>query len=138
MLSKKPKSMDRPLGSSTGTGSTFSVLGPDITINGDLTAQVDVHLDGKVDGNIRCAGLVQGESSEVTGAVVAERARVAGRIKGSITAEALIILRTARIEGDVTYGSLTIEEGAQVDGKFTPRAFEAEPKLILAGGTEAN
>ena len=138
MFSKKPESMDRPLGSSTGTVSTFSVLGPDIAINGDLTAKVDVHLDGKIDGNIRCAGLVQGESSEVTGAVVSERARVAGRIKGSITAEVLVILKTARIEGDVTYGSLTIEEGAQVDGKFTPRAVETEPKLILAGGTEAN
>ena len=138
MFSKKPESIDRPLGSSTVAGSTFSVLGPDIAINGDLTAKVDVHLDGKIDGNIRCAGLVQGEASEVTGAVVAESARVAGRIKGSIAAEALVILKTARIEGDVTYGALTIEEGAQVDGKFTPRAVEAEPKLMLAGGTEAN
>ena len=33
--------------------------------------------------------------------------------------------------------SLTIEEGAQVDGKFSRRAPEAEPKLMLAGGTEA-
>ena len=59
-------------------------------------------------------------------------------IKGSISADVLVVLKTARIEGDVTYGSLTIEEGAQVDGKFTPRALDAEPKLMLAGGTEAN
>lgn len=138
MFSKKPESTDRQSGSSAVAASTFSVLGPDIVINGDLTANVDVHLDGKVNGNIRCAELVQGEASEVTGAVVAESARVAGRIKGSITAHALVILKTARIEGDVAYGKLTIEEGAQVDGKFTPRAAEAEPKLMLAGGTEAN
>jgi cytoskeletal protein CcmA (bactofilin family) len=118
------------------TGSTFSVLGPDIVINGDLTANVDLHLDGRVKGDISCAALIQGEASEISGTVVAESARVAGRINGSITAGALIILKTARIEGDVTYGSLTIEEGAQVDGKFTPRAMEAEPKLMLAGGTE--
>jgi cytoskeletal protein CcmA (bactofilin family) len=138
MFSKKPESTDRPSGNSAAAGSTFSVLGPDIAISGDLTAKVDVHLDGRIEGNIRCAGLVQGEASEVAGAVVAESARVAGRIKGSITAETLVILKTARIEGDVAYGTLTIEEGAQVDGKFTPRAVEAEPKLMLAGGTAAS
>lgn len=136
MFSKKPDSTVRPTGNGTMTGSTFSVLGPDIAINGDLTATADLHLDGRVNGDIQCAALVQGEASEVTGMVVAESARVAGRIKGSISAGVLVIQKTARIEGDVTYGALTIEEGAQVDGKFSHRT--AEPKLMLAGGTAAS
>jgi cytoskeletal protein CcmA (bactofilin family) len=136
MFSKKPESTDRPSGNSMTAGSTFSVLGPDIAIEGDLTATADLHLDGRISGDINCAALVQGEASEVTGAVVAESARIAGIVKGSITAAVLVILRTARIEGDVTYGALSIEEGAQVDGKFTHRT--AEPKLVLAGGTAAN
>ena len=135
MFSKKPETTDRPSGSSTMSGSTFSVLGPDIAINGDLSATVDLHLDGRINGDIKCAALIQGEASEVTGMVVAESARIAGKIKGSISAGVLVILKTARIEGDVSYGSLTIEEGAQVDGKFTHRT--AELKLMVAGGTEA-
>ena len=135
MFSKKPESTTRLGGSSVMTESTFSVLGPDLAISGNLTAKMDLHVDGRVDGDISCAALMQGETSEVTGAIVAENARVAGKIKGSITADVLVILKTARIEGDVTYGALTIEEGAQVDGKFTRRA--TEPKLMLAGGTEA-
>jgi cytoskeletal protein CcmA (bactofilin family) len=115
--------------------STFTVLGPDIGIDGDLAATADLHLDGRVDGDIKCAALVQGETSEIVGAVVAENAHVAGKIKGSIRADTLVILKTARIEGDVTYGTLSIEEGAQVEGNFSNRA--AEPKLMLAGGTEA-
>ena len=138
MFSKKPESTDRPSANGTMAGSTFSVFGPDIAINGDLAATADLHLDGRVKGDISCAALVQGEVSEVTGNVVAESARVAGTIKGSITAGILVILKSARIEGDVAYGTLTIEEGAQVDGKFTPRAVEAEPKLMLAGGTAAS
>jgi cytoskeletal protein CcmA (bactofilin family) len=137
MFSKKPDSIDRPSGVSAVTGSTFSVLGPDIAINGDLTATADLHLDGRINGDIQCAALVQGEASEVTGMVVAESARIAGRIKGSISAGVLVIQKSARIEGDVSYGSLTIEEGAQVEGKFTHRKAELEPKLMLAGGTEA-
>lgn len=137
MFSKKPDSIDRPSGNGTMTGSTFSVLGPDIAITGDLVATADLHLDGRITGDISCAALVQGESSEVSGTVVADSARIAGRIKGSISADVLVILKTARIEGDVSYSSLTIEEGAQVDGKFARRATEAEPKLMLAGGTAA-
>ena len=91
MFSKKPDSTARPSGNSTMAGSTFSVLGPDIAINGDLTATADLHLDGRINGDIKCAALVQGEASEVTGMVVAESARVAGRIKGSITAGVLVI-----------------------------------------------
>ena len=137
MFSKKPESTDRPSGSSAMAGSTFSVLGPDIVIKGDVTAKADLHLDGRIDGDLSCADLVQGETSEVSGTVVAESARIAGKITGSISAGVLVILKSARIEGDVTYGTLTIEEGAQVNGKFTPRAAELEPKLMLAGGTEA-
>lgn len=137
MFSKKPESTDRPSTNGAMTGSTFSVLGPDIAVSGNLAAQMDLHLDGRIDGDISCAALMQGETSEVTGMVVAESARVAGKIKGSITAGVLVILKSARIEGDVTYGSLTIEEGAQVDGKFSRRAADAEPKLMLAGGTAA-
>ena len=115
--------------------STFTVLGPDIAIDGDLAATADLHLDGRVDGDIKCAALVQGETSEIIGMVVAENAHVAGQIKGSIAADKLVILKTARIEGDVTYGTLSIEEGAQVEGKFSNHA--SEPKLMLAGGTQA-
>lgn len=136
MFSKRPESTDRPSGSGAMTGSTFSVLGPDIAISGNLMAKMDLHLDGRIDGDISCASLVQGETSVVTGMVVAENARVAGKIKGSITAGVLVIVATARIEGDVIYGSLTIEEGAQVEGKFSHCAVEP-PQLILAGGTEA-
>ncbi len=114
---------------------TLTILGPDIAIDGDLAATADLHLDGRVDGDIKCAALVQGETSEIIGMVMAENAQVAGTIKGSITADKLVILKTARIEGDVSYGTLSIEEGAQVEGNFSSHA--SEPRLMLAGGTEA-
>jgi len=115
--------------------STLTILGSDITVEGDLEATADLHLDGRVNGDITCAAFVQGETSEIFGMVVAQNAQVAGRIKGSITAETLVILKTACIEGDVTYGSLSIAQGAQVEGNFSNRS--SEPRLMLAGGTEA-
>jgi len=112
-------------------GSTFSVLGTDVSIRGDINATADLHVDGSVAGDITCARLVQGEASRIEGAITAESARLAGTVKGTITARELVILKTARIEGDVHYEALTIEQGASVDGRFAPDATKADNILTL-------
>jgi cytoskeletal protein CcmA (bactofilin family) len=116
------------------SGGTFSVLGADVTIKGDISATADLHIDGRVEGDISCASLVQGQSSEVVGAIRAESARQSGTVRGSITASELVILKTARIEGDVHYDALTIEQGAEVDGRFqhrVPASAASEPAFPL-------
>jgi cytoskeletal protein CcmA (bactofilin family) len=117
-------------------GSTFSVIGADVTIRGDISATADLHIDGTIEGDIKCASLVQGEKSSISGAITAESARLAGKVNGSITARELVILRTAHIEGDVHYDALTIEQGAEVDGRFAPNA-RASVKAVPAAKAEA-
>jgi cytoskeletal protein CcmA (bactofilin family) len=107
------------------SGSTFSVIGADVVIKGDISATADLHIDGTIEGDIKCASIVQGESSHISGAVVAETARLAGKVNGSINARDLVILKSARIEGDVHYDALTIEQGAEVDGRFAPNARQS-------------
>ena len=119
-----------------GSGSTFSVIGADVVIKGNVSATADLHIDGTIEGDIKCASLVQGETSNISGSVVAESARIAGKVTGSITARDLVILKSARIEGDVHYDSLTIEQGAEVDGRFAPNARQAV-KAVPSAGTEA-
>ena len=116
-------------------GSTFSVLGSDTAIKGDISASADLHIDGRIEGDVTCTALVQGEASEIVGSVKAESARLAGTLRGTISARELVVLKTAKIYGDVHYDALTIEQGAQVDGRFAPRAAVSaseEPKLTLA------
>ena len=108
-------------------GSTFSVIGADVAIKGDIEASADLHVDGAVVGDLVCASLVQGETSCIEGAITADTARLAGTVKGTITARELVVLKSARIEGDVHYEALTIEQGAQVDGKFAPDAARPRP-----------
>jgi len=132
MFSKKPEQTfpgaptRNPVRSVANGGSTFSVIGADVAIRGDIEASADLHVDGAVVGDLVCASLVQGESSRIEGAISADTARLAGTVRGSITVRELVILKTARIEGDVHYEALTIEQGAQVDGKFAPDA--AKPR----------
>lgn len=109
-------------------GATFSVIGPDVTIRGDIEASADLHVDGRVEGDLTCASLVQGESSHIAGAITAERARFSGEVKGTITARELVILKSARIEGDVSYEALTIEQGASVEGRFAPKGAKTSSR----------
>jgi cytoskeletal protein CcmA (bactofilin family) len=120
MFSKKPehRSASGPPRTVASNGSTFSVIGTDVTIRGDISATADLHVDGTVEGDITCASLVQGESSRIEGSIEAETARLAGTVQGTITVRELVILKSATIGGDVHYDALTIEQGASVDGRF--------------------
>lgn len=151
MFTKKPAAEISTVATRSASGATFSVFGPDTTIKGDIHASADLHIDGRLEGDIACTGLVQGEGSEIVGAISAETARLAGTVRGSITTRELVILKTARIHGDVHYDALTIEQGAQVEGRLSPRGpaipadtanqtatetgTNAEARLILASST---
>ena len=128
MFSKKPEqrsSVPTPHRQMPMAGnSTFSVIGPDVTIRGNVEASADLHVDGKVFGDIACAALVTGEGSTIDGEIVADSARLSGRVSGTIRAGELVILKAARIEGDVTYETLTIEQGAIVNGRLAPHGAE--------------
>ena len=122
---------------------TFSVLGSDVVITGNVSASVDLHVDGKIDGDLKCANLVQGEASEIKGSVVAETAKIAGLLDGAIEAKTLIVHATARITGDVTYESITIENGGKVEGKLSHRrhgagAAKAPPPLEVIENKSAS
>ena len=120
---------------------TFSILGSDVVITGNVAASVDLHVDGKIDGDLKCANLVQGEASEIKGAVTADTAKIAGLLDGSIEAKALIVHATARITGDVIYENITIENGGKVEGKLSHRragAAKAPPPLEVVENKAAS
>ncbi len=131
MFSKKPAA-HLPLAQqgSSMSKATFSVLGADLKVKGDIAASADLHIDGRVEGDVACSSLVQGESGEIVGAVKAESARLSGTVRGTIAVRDLVVLKTARIFGDVHYDSLTIEQGAQVDGRFAPRSAADDATVV--------
>lgn len=139
MFSKKPDPAARPTPSGKPMGSsnsTFSVIGSDVTIKGDISATTELHVDGRIEGDIACSSLVQGESSHIDGGIEAETARLAGTVSGSITARELVVLKSANIKGDVNYDSLTIEQGAEVEGRFAHRVPGTQQKApSAAAGT---
>jgi cytoskeletal protein CcmA (bactofilin family) len=98
-----------------GTLST-STIGEDLTIIGNVTSKSEIHLDGHVQGDVRCVALVLGESSQLKGNVIAEDVVIRGRLIGSVRALRVMLQSTAHVEGDLLHKSLAIEQGAYFEG----------------------
>jgi cytoskeletal protein CcmA (bactofilin family) len=113
----------------------LSFIGSEVIVSGDLASDAQFQIDGRVDGNVRCASLCQGTEGIVAGNIFADEARLAGTVEGMVSAGTIVIEATARILGDVAYETISIEAGAAIEGRLGRRAAlghgdVAEPALI--------
>src|SRR5947208_8110312 len=106
---------------SAGKGARFSFIGPEMDVTCDIAAGGDLHVEGKILGDVRCASLTLGESGEIRGNIVAETARLAGLVDGAVEAGTLSLDHSARITGDILYETLSVSSGADVEGRFKRR-----------------
>ncbi|HEX8256275.1 MAG TPA: polymer-forming cytoskeletal protein [Allosphingosinicella sp.] len=112
----------------------MSMIGADIIITGNIEASVDLHIEGRVMGDVRCSTLILGESSIINGGIHADRVRVSGMVEGAIVTRDLAIEATARVTGEVSYERLRIANGAIVDGTLkrnAPPEASADARLKL-------
>lgn len=98
-------------------GGNLSFIGGDVTVTGNIGGKGNLHVDGRIDGDVECASLILGASGQINGNVRAAEAKIAGSVNGTVAAEALTIDASARIDGDLSYDAVSIETGAQVEGR---------------------
>ena len=96
---------------------TRSLIDAWLTITGNLQSEGEVQVDGKVEGDIRCAHLVVGKYATINGNIVAEEVVVRGKVTGVIRANRVILQDSARVESEIFHKKLAIEEGAVFDGQ---------------------
>ena len=111
-------------------GGIFSYLGSEVTVTGDIATESELHLDGKVTGDVRCGSLTQGESGEVRGNIHVAEARLAGLVDGAVEAATLTLEASARVTGDILYESLSVAAGAEVEGRFKRRRGSADGSAV--------
>ncbi len=116
--SKRPAAA-RQSGRSGSGGLSF--ISPDVVVSGDLATESQIHIDGRINGNVTCATLIQGKGGTIAGNIFAESACIAGLVDGTVNARLLTLEPTARVTGDVTYETLSIAAGAAIDGRLARR-----------------
>ena len=95
---------------------TYSVIGADLIVTGQIQSKSPIQLDGKIMGDIHCPALDVEKQAIIKGGVVTEDLIVYGKINGSIKCANASLQRGANVEADIDYGSISVEEGASLQG----------------------
>jgi cytoskeletal protein CcmA (bactofilin family) len=93
-----------------------SILSDDLTIEGNIISEGEVHINGTVKGDVTARNLTLGEDGAITGAVEVDDAVIGGKLAGRLTATSVVLLSTARVTADITHVSLAIAPEAVFEG----------------------
>ena len=93
-------------------------LSREVEIEGSITFQKELLIDGKVQGQINSDGVLTiGEDADVRGEIKTKSVRVHGKVNGKITAERCELKSKCTLRGDLKAARLIIEEGATFIGR---------------------
>jgi cytoskeletal protein CcmA (bactofilin family) len=98
-----------------------AVIGPSIQINGDLSGEEDLIIQGKVNGTIQLKekGLTIGNQGRVDANVLARSVIVEGEVKGDLYgSENVAIRKTGNVHGNIVSPKVSLEEGCRFKGSI--------------------
>jgi cytoskeletal protein CcmA (bactofilin family) len=109
---------------STNGSSSPATLGPsivarDVTIEGNITASGELHIDGTVYGSVRAKSCVIDMNGFVQGELIAEEIFIRGRVMGPIRGIHVNLYAGAQVEGDILNDTISIENGANIYGMIS-------------------
>lgn len=95
-----------------------SVLGPTLVFKGELSAEEDLMLKGRVEGSItHTASLRIGEEGSVKGNIKAKYITVDGSVEGDLYGSGSVTVReTAKVTGNIYSPTVSLIEGARFRG----------------------
>ena len=96
----------------------INLVGLGTEINGDITSNGDLRIDGTLIGNLTVKGkVVIGETGKIKGEISCKNSDISGTVEGKVTVQELLSIKsTARISGDLNVGKLAIEPGSKFTG----------------------
>lgn len=103
-----------------------TLLGKTARVDGDLEFSGGLHLDGRVNGNVRSnaedgGALSVSESGFIEGNVEVTSIVMNGTVNGDMHArDRLVLGGSARVNGNVHYGVIEMAPGAVITGKLIP------------------
>ena len=94
-----------------------SHVGETMQLEGDLRTSGCIDISGLINGNIFVSELTIAETGSVRGTIEASVIEINGHVEGKISADTVIVGKSAVIKGDIFFkNTLKTEEGADIDG----------------------
>lgn len=103
-----------------GEKKRISVLGPTLSFKGELKAEEDLLIQGKIEGSIEhTSNLTIGEEGDVKADIKAEYIAVEGKVEGDLNGTKSIVIKdTANVEGNIYSPTVSLNEGSTFNGKI--------------------
>ena len=114
-----------------GTRETVATIGPSIRINGDLSGEEDVVVQGTVEGtiNLKQNTLRVGQDGHVSATVHARVIDVEGKVEGDMHGDEQVVLhRSANVRGNIQAPRVTLEDGCRFKGSIDMDSADALAK----------
>ena len=116
---------------SSESGST--IIGPSISIKGEITGEGDLTVQGQVEGTIdfKKDNVTIGRTGRIKADINGKSITIEGEVEGNILGEKKIVLRpSGRVRGDMRAPAINLEEGAKFKGNIAMEAWdEKQPTL---------
>ena len=94
-----------------------SHVGETMQLEGDLRTSGSIDVAGLINGNIFVSEMTVTETGSIRGSVEAATIEINGHVEGRISADVVVVGKTAVIKGDIFFkNSLRTEEGADIEG----------------------
>ena len=94
-----------------------SYVGETLQLEGDLRSSGAIDVAGLINGSVFVSEINIAETGSVRGTLEANHAEINGHLEGKLTADTVIVGKSAVIKGDIFFrNSLKTEEGADIDG----------------------
>ena len=94
-----------------------SHVGETMQVEGDMRSAGSLDVAGLVNGSIFVSDMTVTETGSVRGSIESTNVEINGHVEGKITADIVIIGKSAVIKGDIFFkNTLRTEEGADIDG----------------------
>ena len=94
-----------------------SHVGETMQVEGDIRSAGSLDVAGLVNGSIFVSDMTVTETGSVRGSIESTNVEINGHVQGKISAEIVIIGKSAVIKGDIFFkNTLRTEEGADIDG----------------------
>ena len=124
------------------TSDKVSVLGPTLVFKGELIAEEDLMLKGRVEGSIRhTASLKISKEGSVKGNIKAKVITVEGKVEGDLFGtESVTVQASAQVTGNIYSRSVSLIEGARFKGSIDMDQVESAaetPRGNTAKASEA-
>lgn len=118
------------------------MIGPSITIKGEVSGEEDLLIEGKVEGTITMKDqqVSVGKSGEVLADIDARVVTVDGNVTGDIQgSEKVIVSKSGNVKGNIVAPRVTLEDGAIFKGSIDMDPGESSTQRpSLAAHTPAN